>query len=266
MRGLVDAPSATVEAPAAGWGRCAGPAGARTHALNGSDDPRVGAAPAEVRLQPRTDGRVVRVAIAGQQPDGGDDHARRAVPTLHRVRLDERLLHGVQVARLGDPFHRRHGAAGHCWELEHARVSGVAIHEHGACAAGALAAPVLRTRQAEILAQHGQQAALRITVEFVVDTVDHDPDGRRRHGIPRSWSARSIAGRTTRLTDPPAVVIQLGDPAGSRCCPTAPLPRPGSATLGGQRVVADTRWGASRRSLAGSGSQNRSGVRCGLEL
>ena len=60
---------------------------------------------------PRGSRRRTGSALRSQQVGGRDDEARRAEAALHRARLDERLLHGMQLVAVGEPLDRRHVVA-----------------------------------------------------------------------------------------------------------------------------------------------------------
>ena len=92
------------------------------------------------------------VGVHVQQALGGDDHARDAEATLHRPRLAEGegvdLLFPVRQA-----LHGENGLALQLVRLRDAGLGGLAVDEHVARAAGALAAPVLHGGQAQLVPQ-----------------------------------------------------------------------------------------------------------------
>src|SRR5204862_6923940 len=79
--------------------------------LHSRDDVGVGAAAAEVPAHVFADVRVAAGMAFMHAGDGRHDLARRAVPALEGIVIDECLLHRVEVAvRLGEPLDRSHRA------------------------------------------------------------------------------------------------------------------------------------------------------------
>ena len=100
-----------------------------------------------------------------KQRHGSHDHAGRAVTALHRVVIEERLLHAVELPIRAETLDRLDAMTGERRRARRARANGFAIDEDRARAALALAAAVLRARQLERFAQHPEQAAIWICVD-----------------------------------------------------------------------------------------------------
>ena len=84
----------------------------------------------------------------------GHDHARDADAALRSPMLDERVLEGVKAIALGQALDGLDGGAIRLIREHQAGVDGLAVHEHRARAALALAAAFLGPGQAQVLAQH----------------------------------------------------------------------------------------------------------------
>src|SRR5437764_12778117 len=121
-------------------GRMSGsPRGA--YVLDGGDDARIGTAPAEVSAHALLHVGVGRAARLLEQRGGRHELARRAVPALEPVVLDERRLHRVQRVGAREPLHRRDLVAlMHHGEREAGEVA-APVHVHRARAALAMVAP-----------------------------------------------------------------------------------------------------------------------------
>src|SRR5262249_47202877 len=88
----------------------------------------------------------------------GDDQAGSAEPALHRTRLDERLLHRVELLAVGQPLDRDDRAALGLAARDQARADEDTVEVDRARPALALLAGVLGAGQPEPLAQHVEQA------------------------------------------------------------------------------------------------------------
>src|SRR4029078_5327830 len=113
---------------------------------------RVAGAAAQVAAQSLGDLVAGGLRVARAQMDRGHDHARRAVPALQPVTVPEPLLDRMQLA-VGDAFDRRHGGAVSLYREHRAGFDGLAVDEHGACAADAGFAPDVRAGEATMVAQ-----------------------------------------------------------------------------------------------------------------
>ena len=99
---------------------------------------------------------------------GGDNEARRAEAALLRVIVNERLLDGMEMPRLAEPFHGGDLRALRVDGQHRAGVHGFVVHQHGASAAGAAIANALGAGQRKLVAQRVQQgdARLKLRIEF----------------------------------------------------------------------------------------------------
>jgi len=107
--------------------------------------------------------RLADLVVAGfrdppQQVVRCHDQPRRAEAALHGARVDERLLHRVQLVAVGQSLHGTHrvalGLAGRDQARAHRRV----VQVDRAGTAFALFAGILRAGQAESFAEHVEQA------------------------------------------------------------------------------------------------------------
>jgi len=113
----------------------------------------------------------------GQHADGRADLPGRAVAALEAVLRDEGGLHGVQRLVGGEALDGRHVDAVQRHGEQQAGVRAAPVHEDGAGAALAVVAALLRTRQAEPLAQQVEQRGARVELERVLLAVDVQADG-----------------------------------------------------------------------------------------
>ena len=111
-----------------------------------------------------------RLRIHVQQPLGGDDHARDAEAALHGACFTEG--EGVDLLfPVAESLHRHDGLALQLVRLGDARLGGLAIDEHVARAAGALAAPVLHGGEVQRVPQIADELLIFL-----------DDDGLSVHG------------------------------------------------------------------------------------
>src|SRR6476661_2981952 len=141
--------------------------------LDRRDDPRVGAAAADVAAHPFADlvvrepgrrrGHVLRdmahVAAARllEQGDGGADLPGRAVAALEAVVLDEGRLHRVELIPLRQPLDRRDLLALDAGGERQARENAPPVDDHRAGSALPLVAPLFRAGEMEPFAQRVEQ-------------------------------------------------------------------------------------------------------------
>ena len=95
-----------------------------------------------------------RIRIAVEQPLRREDHAGRAEAALHRKAVREGALQRMHLAALGETFQRLDRAPLDALAPGQAGKLQLAVDQHRAGAAGALAAAVLRRGQPELVAQH----------------------------------------------------------------------------------------------------------------
>src|SRR5438094_3017571 len=99
--------------------------------------------------------------------------ARRAEAALERGALDERLLHGVELAAVLHRLHPRALRQG--GEVQTPRHRG-AVDQHRAAAAQALAAAFARAVEAELLAQHLDERLVRRDLRLNAGAVQPELD------------------------------------------------------------------------------------------
>ncbi len=93
---------------------------------------------------------------------GRHNKARRAETALLRVVVDERLLDGMEFARLAQALHRRDLVALRVDGQHRAGVDGLPVQQHGARAAGAAIADALGAGKLKLVAQRVQQRDARL--------------------------------------------------------------------------------------------------------
>src|SRR5262249_48138496 len=125
---------------------------------DGQDDARVGSAAADVAFHRPGDVLGCGVRVLAEQRGAGHDHAGCAVAALHRPDLQKGFLQRVELAVSlqaldgGDLLARASLNAGD------AGPGGLAVDEHRAGAAAALAAAVLAPGQVQVVPQDAEQA------------------------------------------------------------------------------------------------------------
>src|SRR5581483_7093055 len=125
------------------------------------NDVDVGAAATDIATHPVAHGVLVDWCPFGtelvEHTERRADLARRAVAALNRVVLDERLLQRMQLSVPREPLDRRDlGVLAGDRENE-AAVHPATVEQHGARAALAVIAALLRPREAEVLAQRVEE-------------------------------------------------------------------------------------------------------------
>jgi hypothetical protein len=121
--------------------------------LNGRDDVGVGSPAADVAAHQLLHIRVGRAAVLLEKGDRGHDLARGTVTALVAIVLDERCLHGMQVAGLAQAFN-----GGDLVALVHdgqreAGVDAAAVHVDGTGSALAVVTAFLGAGETDGLAQ-----------------------------------------------------------------------------------------------------------------
>ena len=139
---------------------------------------------------------VVRVAVAREEVDGGQDHPGRAEPALEAVLLDERPLDRMELAVGREPLDRRHlGARG--LEREHrAALHRPPVEEHRARAALARVAADVRAGQPEAVTERVDEERPRLDVERARLAVDAELE--TSEGVRHSQEARRPSREGTR--------------------------------------------------------------------
>ena len=121
----------------------------------------------------------------------GNNEARRAEAALLRVIVNERLLDGMEMARLAKAFHGGDLRA-LCVDGQHrAGVHGFVVHQHGASAAGAAIANALGAGKLKLVAQSVQQgdARLKLRIELLAIHIE------RYRNFARSLNVRRVIER-----------------------------------------------------------------------
>src|ERR1017187_3511896 len=120
---------------------------------------RVAATAADVFLHLRDDFRAGRARIFFQHAGDAHDHARRAIAALKRALRQERLLHRMQLAADSQALDGHDVLLVHVADVCDARGRALAVDEHRAGAALALATAEFCPGQLQILAQHFEQGS-----------------------------------------------------------------------------------------------------------
>ena len=139
---------------------------------NRGHNPRISSASANIALHVLDNFRVGRIGIRFQKRHCAHDHSRRAVSALHRAFIEERLLHGMQLAVAFQAFDRRDRFFADRADISDARVARISVNEHGARAALTFAAAVFAAGQVKLIAKHAEQGSVRRGVNFVGFAVD----------------------------------------------------------------------------------------------
>src|SRR5262249_11797105 len=124
------------------------------------------------------------------QSERGEHDARRADPALGADLVEDRLLERVRAAQALDRHDRGVLDLG---DGDQARDDRLAVDQHGARAALAFAAALLRAGEPEVLAQHVEQALERVDVEHARLAVHDELHAR----APFDWARRGDACSTS---------------------------------------------------------------------
>src|SRR5271163_1888226 len=115
-------------------------------------------------------------AALAEHPHSGTDLPRRAIAALKAVVLYEGRLQRVQRFTVGEPLYRRDRlAVMHCGERQ-AGVDATAVQQHRASAALAMIAPLLGSREREMLTQSIEKGCPRIERQTMEQAVDLEFD------------------------------------------------------------------------------------------
>jgi hypothetical protein len=130
-------------------------------AFDGFEDLLITGAPAQIPRERLLDLIAGRAWMLVEERLRRHKKAGRAVTTLRRTEIGKRLLQWVQASVGRQPFDRRHFTPA-AVDAEHkTRQDRLAIEQHGARAALAELAPVLRAAKVEILTQDLEQRLVR---------------------------------------------------------------------------------------------------------
>src|SRR6266571_3931789 len=137
------------------------PSRARRGALDGLDDADMGAAATEIAGERLSDIGLARLLVLRQERGGLHDHAVDAVAALHRLRVDEGLLHRMRLLDRAEAL-QRNDLLGlrELADRRDARAHGDAVDVDRAGAALAEPAAEARPVQLEVVAQRIEQRHL----------------------------------------------------------------------------------------------------------
>jgi len=108
---------------------------------------------------------VVRRGVRPKQRDRSHDHSRRAIAALHRVQIQERLLHAIEFVATREAFDRLDAMIDERRSASGAGAHRLIVNEYGAGAALALTAAVLRPCELERFAKDPKQAGIGINID-----------------------------------------------------------------------------------------------------
>ena len=117
------------------------------------DDVDVSGAATEISGNSALDIVFAYSAVLEHEPIGRHEHAGRAVAALYGIRFQERLLQRMQLCVGCKPFNRYDTLVFNCGNRHRAGPHRLVVHNHGARAALAFAATVLRSRQTKVISQ-----------------------------------------------------------------------------------------------------------------
>jgi hypothetical protein len=120
---------------------------------------------------------VVGIGFALEQRDRAHHHPGRAIPTLKGPDLEESLLDRVEHPADSEPLDGPDGPAGDLGQVQLACPDRLAVEQHGAGAACALAASGFRAREAQLVAQDEQQGAVGSQRDGAEGSVDDERGG-----------------------------------------------------------------------------------------
>src|SRR5688500_2227147 len=187
--------------------------------LHRLDDFRVGRAAAQVARQVVLDVVLARVGVLVQQLARHQHEARRAEAALECGRVDECLLHGVELAVRLDGRHFR--AFEQRGEVQATR-NRAPVHQHGAAAAQPLRAALASAVQAERLPQHFDQAFVRRDLRAHRLAVQTEADLSSHFCI--AWNTASALSGSEVMRTPTASCTALAIAGDTPKVPVSPTP------------------------------------------
>jgi len=125
---------------------------------------------------------LIGVRLAVEEGLGSDDEARCADSALQRRLFEEGLLERVKAVAAGDAFDSDEVGSIGFHRKNAAGVHETAIEQDAAGAAVAVVAPFLGADQAELVAEHFEQALARLAEEFGVYAIEAHLDLSFAHG------------------------------------------------------------------------------------
>jgi hypothetical protein len=120
------------------------------------------AASAKIAGECLSDLFVAWISRLEEERSGLHDHAVDAITTLHRLFVDERLLHGMRLLGGAEPFQRDHIAAANRRQRSNAGPHRVTVDVDRAGAALAETTSKSRTMQAKVVTQCIEERHIRI--------------------------------------------------------------------------------------------------------
>ena len=154
-----------------------------------------------------------------EQTHRRQNHARRTHAALRASVNQESLLHGVELAGVGDAFNRADIRALGLQRWHQAAIHQRAVHDHGTGAALALAATFLGSGELHLFAQHVQQPGHRIDAGLARNPVDRAAQLNLHNcsGVMGAWSTRKPVACSTAFR-----MAGAGPSIGSSPIPFAP--------------------------------------------
>ena len=114
---------------------------------------------------------------------GGNDEAGGAEAALHCAMVDPGLLQGMQVGGPANTFHCGDGGKiGHAAHLCDTGAGHLAVEDHGAGTAGALAAADFHACVVQLIAQHIHEKVVVVAKDAVFGAIDNESFGK--HAFP----------------------------------------------------------------------------------
>jgi hypothetical protein len=150
--------------------------------MNGVNDARLRAAATDVALQELSDFVRTGIRIISQQADAAHDHAGRAVGTLERAGIDERLLHGMQTAVPFQSLNRGDWLSNCEADGNLARASRLATNQNGAGAALPFSAAIFAAGETKLVAQDVKERSIRGVMDRIPLAVHFDFECVRHAG------------------------------------------------------------------------------------
>src|SRR4051812_36144807 len=123
----------------------------------GRNDPRIGAAAADIPLHVLEDLLAAGIRILLQQRYPGHDHPGRAVAALHGARLEKSFLQRMQPAVALETLDGDDRLIADAAGRRHTGAYRAAVYQHRATAALPFPAAVLGAREVEIVAQDAEK-------------------------------------------------------------------------------------------------------------
>jgi hypothetical protein len=155
---------------------CHGAHGVRCF-LNRGHNPILSATAAHVSLEFAFDFGLRRRWIPTEKSNALHDHARCAVTALHGIAIDECLLERMEAFAIRQAFDCRDLFTSDGSNRRKARAVRYPVDQDRTSTTLALAAPVLGTRQIEVVPKHPEQRSLRIGLDARAHTVHNEIHG-----------------------------------------------------------------------------------------